>query len=195
MNKNHLPIIATLLITGALFTHAQMPQESTISSTMTSVQTYSASELKSANKVFAELNNINLVEIEFGNLAREKAEASAVRHYGEMLVTDHERIQDQVADAAELMGIQLVDKDQIMVGKTQAKLDKLNKMEGANFDIAFVQGMVEDHKQAIERLQIAQKGATGAGLQLVDQVLPALRQHLVAAEQLLVSLQSEKKPS
>jgi len=61
--------------------------------------------------------------------------------------------------------------------------DHLSKMNGAQFDKAFAQGMVKDHKEDIAKYQKEAKGK-GALAGFAQQTLPVLQKHLQTAQSL-----------
>jgi putative membrane protein len=158
-------------------------------------QQYSAADMKSASKVLSDLHRTNYFEIEAGKVAQDKSQNAAVKNFADMLVSDHQKSQDQVASLAQQMNITLQEKSKALGEKESMKLSKLKGMKGSSFDRSFAQNMVEDHKKAISRLEGYQKEATGPTAELISQTLPILRQHQQAAEQLVIDVNSPNKPS
>jgi putative membrane protein len=150
---------------------------------------------KSAISVLSDLNHTNLMEIEMGQLAKKKGKSRAVREYGETLINDHQKSQEQVKELADQLSIKLADKDETLAEKDHQMMAKLEKLKEASFDRAFAEMMVNDHSKGISRLEEAQKTATGAAADLIAQTLPVLRQHKETAEQLLINLKTKREPS
>jgi putative membrane protein len=137
-----------------------------------------------ATKVLASIHHANLMEIEMGNLAQDKGQSDAVKQYGEQLVNDHKQAEERTEKVAEQLDVKLLDKDQILSSKDHQKMKSLEAMSGAQFDKAFAQAMVEDHKKNITALEAAQKNLQGAAASLVTNLLPVLKKHQQTAVKL-----------
>jgi putative membrane protein len=88
-----------------------------------------------------------------------------------------------VIQVAQKAGVMLKEKPGIM---DDMKMKSLNNKKGTEFDQAFAQAMVADHKKDIAKLQDAQKdGDLSPDVKnLVSQLLPTLQKHLETAQKL-----------
>src|ERR1700749_27612 len=85
--------------------------------------------------------NGGIAEVEMGKLAADKGGSDAVRDFGNRMVKDHSKANDQLKDVAANMGVTVPDK---VNAKQQSMIDKISAMSGAAFDKAYVKEMVND---------------------------------------------------
>jgi putative membrane protein len=63
--------------------------------------------------------------------------------------------------------------------ENQKVLARLSKLDGGTFDREFVQRMIDEHQQVIDRLTIARDRGVSSSLgELINGLLPTLKQHL-----------------
>lgn len=136
------------------------------------------------NKALADLHRINLMEIEMGNLAKEKGQSEAVRNYGDTLVRDHEAAESRVEEIAGQINYALAEKGQLLAGAHKSQMERLRNLQGADFDQAFASLMAESHSDAISTLQRSQGKVTGPVADLLNQVIPQLQDHQRTAQTL-----------
>src|SRR4051794_5483653 len=98
--------------------------------------------MKSADTGFAlKAAQGGLAEVKMGQLAQEKASNPDVKAFGQQMVDDHTKANDELKTLAQGQSMNLpADVD----AKHQAKYDKLSKLSGADFDKAYVKDMVMD---------------------------------------------------
>lgn len=100
--------------------------------------------VSSADKAFVmKAAQGGMLEVQLGQLASDKASSQDVKDFGAKMVTDHGKANDELKSIAESKGLTLPDK---LDAAHQAKVDKLSKLSGAEFDKAYVSEMVKDHK-------------------------------------------------
>ena len=123
-----------------------------------------------------------IAEIQVGTLAQQNASSPQVKQFGQMLVTDHTKANQQLQQIAQEEGITLP----VAPGTEDAQQSqKLQSLTGKDFDDQFVQNEVDDHKQAIAEFQKeAQSGSDPALKAFAQQTIPVLQKHLQAAESL-----------
>jgi putative membrane protein len=85
-----------------------------------------------------------MFEIKLGEVAEKNAAAADVKEFGAMMVTDHGKAGDELKAIAAKQNIKL---PAALPKKLQAKVDKLSKLEGKEFDTAYVSAMVADHEK------------------------------------------------
>jgi putative membrane protein len=121
-------------------------------------------------------------EVELGHLAMEKASSENVKQFGQRMVTDHGRAGEQLKAIAESKGINVPSG---LSAKDQALATNLKKLDGAQFDDAYMNAMVKDHKKDIADFQKASKTAKDPQVkQFVTETLPTLQEHLQQAEKI-----------
>ena len=121
-----------------------------------------------------------MAEVKLGQLAQTKGSAQSVKDFGKRMEADHSKASDQLKDAAS--------KDNITLPSTMPKSDeaiyqRLSKLSGAEFDKAYAEQMVKDHKKDIASFQKeATKGKKPEIKQFASQTLPTLQEHLKMAQ-------------
>lgn len=121
-----------------------------------------------------------MAEVKLGQLATQNAQSPDVKAFGERMVTDHTKANDQLKSVASSKGVTLpTDLD----AKDQATYDRLSKLHGAEFDRAYMLDMVRDHKADISEFQKeANSGTDPEVKKFAADTLPTLQQHLSMAE-------------
>ena len=121
-------------------------------------------------------------EVRVGKLAQDKGSSPGVKDFGKMLAEDHGKAKDQVAEIAKAMNVPTTDET---TPEADALYSKLQGLSGADFDKAFVAGMIDDHKKDIDKFQ-QEAGSTDPAqvTDLAKQTLPTLKKHLEKAQSL-----------
>lgn len=121
-----------------------------------------------------------MAEVKLGQLAAEKAGADQVKKFGQRMVDDHSKANDQLKQIASSKGVQLpteLDKS------TQREYDKLSKLSGPDFDREYMDHMVSDHKKDVGDFKKESSKAKDADLkQFASSTLPTLEEHLNLAK-------------
>ena len=131
-----------------------------------------------------------MTEIELGKLATQKASSDAVKQFGQKLIDDHTKANDQLKEIAGKANITIPDS---LDSKHQSRIDKLAKLSGPEFDKAFVKDAIKDHEHDISEFKSeAQNGSDPNIKQFASSTLPALQEHLTMARDLS---KQEKKTS
>jgi putative membrane protein len=123
-----------------------------------------------------------LAEVQLGKLAAEKAGSADVKSFGQMMVDDHTKANDQLKSVAEKENITL---PTTLKPKDQSLYDKLQNMSGPDFDKAYVKAMVKDHEEDVKEFQKeADKGKNEQIKQFASTTLPVLHTHLDKIKQI-----------
>jgi putative membrane protein len=122
----------------------------------------------------------DLAEVKVGELAQQKGQSQDAKSFGQMLQQDHSQNLQQAQQLAQQLGVTPPTEPN---AKQKAMYDHLNKLSGAQFDKAFAQGMVKDHKEDIAKFQ-KQTKSKGPTAQFAEQTLPVLQKHLQTAQSL-----------
>jgi putative membrane protein len=108
-------------------------------------------QLNAQDQLFAQLiSKGGLAEVDAGKLAQEKASSAAVRDLARGMVQDHSKSHGQLTDLAKRAGIALpteVDPDQ------KAMRAMLERLTGAEFDLAYLQGQLVHHQKTVQILE------------------------------------------
>ena len=121
-------------------------------------------------------------EVELGQLAQQKASSDEVKKFGERMVTDHSKANDQLQQLAGQKGVTLPDK---LNTKDQATKSRLEKLSGKQFDRAYMRDMVKDHTKDVNEFQREANSAKDPDVKSFAQAtLPTLQDHLKEAKQI-----------
>jgi putative membrane protein len=124
-----------------------------------------------------------MAEVRMGQLAETNAQSQAVKQYGQKLVTDHTKANQELKQIATTKGATIPSD----LGKHQADWDRLAALKGAEFDKAFKEQAIRDHEEVIRLFE--KQGQQGSDAELkafAQKHLPHLREHLTSAKQLNV---------
>ncbi len=132
---------------------------------------------KSADTTFAmKAAQGGMAEVQMGKLAADKATNPDVKAFGQQMVDDHSKANDDLKSVAAKEGMTLpADMD----AKQQATYNRLQKLSGANFDRAYVKDMVMDHQEDVKEFQKeANNGKDDQIKSFASGTLPVLQGHL-----------------
>jgi len=142
----------------------------------------SGSQLSASDKAFMDkAAQGGMAEVELGQLATQKGQSEQVKQFGQKMVDDHTKANDQLKQVASQVGVTLPTG---LDAKDEATKDKLSKLSGTQFDKAYMKDMVNDHKVDVAEFQKeAQNGKDPAVKNFAQQTLPVLQEHLQMAQQ------------
>jgi putative membrane protein len=117
-----------------------------------------------------------MTEVELGKLAAQKASSDAVKQFGQRMVDDHSKANDQLKQFA---GKSSIEVPAALDSKHQSRVDKLAKLSGPEFDKAYLKDQVKDHEHDVDEFKSeAQYGSDPNIKQFAMQTLPTLQEHL-----------------
>lgn len=121
-----------------------------------------------------------LAEVKLGQLATQKASSDDVKKFGQQMVDDHGKANDELKQLASSKGVTLpTDLD----AKHQATYDRLSKLSGAEFDAAYMKEMVSDHHEDVNEFRQESTGGSDNDTKAwAAKTLPTLEHHLQMAE-------------
>lgn len=127
-----------------------------------------------------------MAEVELGNLAVERASSPKVKEFGQRMVTDHSKANDDLKALSSKKGMT---PPSGLDGASQATKDKLSRLNGADFDHAYMQDMVKDHQKDIAEFQKeADHGSDPDVKAFASKTLPTLQDHLRMAQDTLAAV-------
>jgi len=133
-------------------------------------------------KLFQELAQANLAEVDAGKLAQKKASSDDVKKFAQHMVEDHGKMLEEQRAMAKSKGVSFPrapKKDQ------QSALKKLEGASGEKFDRAYMEQMVKDHEKALKLAQDAAGKAKDAELkQAAEKATPEVQKHLDMAKEI-----------
>jgi putative membrane protein len=121
-----------------------------------------------------------LAEVQLGQLATEKADSPDVKQFGQKMVDDHGKANDQLKQVASNKGVTIPDKLSAKDAATKARLEKLS---GKAFDRAYMRDMVMDHTKDVSEFRTESKTAKDPDVKnFASETLPTLQDHLKQAK-------------
>jgi putative membrane protein len=146
-----------------------------------------AMNASSADQTFVmEAAHGGMAEVALGRLAGEKASNDRVKQFGQRMVTDHSKANDELKTLAQTKSITIpADLD----AKHKATQDRLSKLSGAEFDRAYIQEMVADHQKSVADFRKeAQSGSDSQVKAWAAKTLPTLEEHYKMVQDINSSL-------
>ena len=117
-----------------------------------------------------------MMEVELGNYAQQNAASQRVKDFGAMMVKDHTKAGDELKSIATAKNITLP----ATPGKDEQKdIADLMKKKGADFDKAYMNMMLSDHKKDVKAFEKAAKDCKDPEIKsFAVKTLPVLLVHL-----------------
>jgi putative membrane protein len=115
-----------------------------------STRTSAKAESSDLQQFVEKASIVNMAEIQLGQLAVERAQDPQVKQFAQTMIDDHTKAQEQLKTVA---GSQNIPIPGALDGKHQKLHDKLAKLQGAEFDRAYMDAMVDGHKDAEKLLK------------------------------------------
>jgi len=186
--KRQCIVLTALMITGLVSTPFARAESETAEHSTADHSTRSekgSAHLNSDQKFIQEATLGGLMEVELGHLAQTHGGSQAVKDFGQKLIDDHGKANDELKQIAQKKGIVLSEIAGSKKGNDSSVDKHLAKLSGAEFDKAFASHMVKDHETDIKKFEHeASKGTDADVKAFAEKCLPTLREHLAAAKQL-----------
>ena len=126
-----------------------------------------------------EAANGGMIEIQLAALAKTKAVNNRVKNFAAMMLEDHNKINAELQRIATAKNITL---PQALSDEAKKHIDRLNKKEKLNFDRAYMNMMVADHRKDLDKFERMAKDVKDPALKdFVKETLPILKKHLDSA--------------
>ncbi len=156
------------------------PQEKPSQAVSPQADTKGTTLAKQDREFIDEVAQGGLYEVRAGQLAVQKAQANDVKQFGQRMVDDHTAVNGRLQKLAQAKGLNL---PSTLDKKHQDKIDSLSKKTGVDFDKAYIDEMVDDHKHDVDAFDKASKDAKDASVkEFATTTLPTLREHLQQAQ-------------
>jgi putative membrane protein len=141
----------------------------------------SANRLSAPDSTFAtKAAQGGMAEVQLGQLATQKASNPDVKAFGQQMVDDHSKANDEFKAIASGKGVTLPSN---IDAKDQATYDRLSKLDGAAFDRAYMADMVRDHRADIAEFEREASHGSDPDIKgFASKTLPTLKHHLEMAE-------------
>ena len=122
-----------------------------------------------------------LAEVQMGNLGTTKASNAAVKAFAQRMVTDHSKANEELKALATAKGVGLPTE---LDSEHKGALDHLSSLNGAEFDKAYMEHMVQDHEKDVSEFEKASTSAQDAEIKgWAGTTLPTLQDHLKQAKE------------
>lgn len=117
-----------------------------------------------------------LEEVELGRVAAQKGASDEVRQFGQRMVDDHSKANQDLMQVASAKGWTL---PTALDAKHQAEVQKLSALSGDQFDKTYVDMMLKDHKKDVPEFQKEAAGGADADIKaFAARTTPTLQDHL-----------------
>ncbi|MBI5202119.1 MAG: DUF4142 domain-containing protein [Elusimicrobia bacterium] len=135
-------------------------------------------------RLLSVIHSTHLYEIELGRLAADRAQSLRVRRYGQRMLGDHRIADRKLMDLARARGWKI--ESAALSEEERLHLQALVALPAADFDVAFVSGAREGHRETMDRLAAAEGTVTDRAIRRYLAVtMPILHQHWLLAARLL----------
>lgn len=143
-----------------------------------------AANVSAADAAFAtEAAEGGLLEVELGRMAVQKATLDAVKQFGQRMIDDHTKANEELKTVADAKQIALPDEARVKA-KHRVLIAKLEKLSGPAFDKAYMADMVEDHVKDVAAFEREASSGKDADIQaFARKTLPTLKEHLTLARE------------
>ena len=129
-----------------------------------------------------------MAEVELGKLASTKAANAEVKKFGQLMSTDHAKIDEELKALAKKKNWTLPTE---LDSSHKSTIDSLKSKSGADFDADYVDEMLDDHEADVKAFQDKAKNATDPDLKaFAEKTLPTLQKHLDAIKAIQAKMSS-----
>jgi putative membrane protein len=138
-------------------------------------------EMRNDLPFLQEATNANVLEVRLGQLAQSKASNPAVKQFGQRMVEDHTRLQQDLGSMTSRNAIPL---NATVTPAHSEKINRLESLSGPQFDQAYMSMMIQDHQTDVAKFENQSRNADSPQVrELAAKSLPVLQQHLSFAQQ------------
>lgn len=130
-----------------------------------------------------------MMEVQLGQIAKEKAQSQEVKDFASKMVTEHGKANEELKTLAQKKNMTVPDK---LERKHKSMMDKVQKASGAEFDKKYMKHMVKDHTEDVKKFKEASQNVKDTELKAwADKTLPVLQQHLQSAKEIARKIGAE----
>src|ERR1700738_1525053 len=175
---------------GAADTAAASSTITTETSAVAASSTNAGGGWSDAN-ILALLDEANVADSSEGAIAATKGTSAAVRNFGKQMVSDHHKLRVQGEALAKKLSLTpTAPAGDNTTSDAQKEMDNLNSTaKGKDFDKAYVDGQVDDHKKVLDLAVKAMSQAQSTELKnLLQKAAPVVQSHLDKAESIQKAL-------
>lgn len=150
-----------------------------------------STSMPGADKAFVQKAAIGgMAEVEMGKLAQQKASNDQVKQFGARMVEDHSKANDELKQVTSGKGMTLpTDLD----AKKKNTMAKLQQLSGAQFDRAYMDEMVSDHRATVAEFRKESTSGKDSDVKsFAGKTLPKLEDHLKMAQSTAAAVKGTK---
>jgi putative membrane protein len=176
-------ITVGVIVIGSSMTWAQIEMTTPSGDTGRTQKTQLSTTDTSFIKTWAEGG---MAEVDAGKLASEKGSDPGVKQFGEQMIKDHTKNNDELKMLAKSSGVAL---PSTLDSQHALEKKQLESENGASFDAAYVKRQVQDHQKTVQLLEHEiHSGQDPAVRHFAEETLPVVNHHLSMAKQLQAKL-------
>jgi putative membrane protein len=132
-----------------------------------------------------------LFEVQIGKLAASKATSGEVKAFGQKMVNDHGKANEELKQLAVKKKISLPES---LDPTKKATYDSIALQKGAAFDKEYIRHMVKAHDEDVNKFEAASKNLDDADIRAwVAKTLPVLKAHQKHVYQINMKVNGDKK--
>ncbi len=130
------------------------------------------------------------MEVQMGELAQQKGGSQQVRDFGQRMVTDHSRADNELKQLVNQKGAILPTR---VSHAEHSTMKHLQNLSGTDFDKAYSKDMVKDHSKDVKEFEKEAAQVTDPDLRAwAQKTLPVLQEHLQLAQQMEATVKNAK---
>lgn len=123
-----------------------------------------------------------MAEVQLGQLAAQKGNSEDVKQFGQKMVDDHTKLNDEMKQVAQQLSVPAPTS---LSSKDKATIKKLQALNGDAFDKAYIKDMVADHKKDESEFKEEVQHASNPALQqAASQGAQVIAEHLQMIQQI-----------
>lgn len=146
-------------------------------------------------KFVNEVAEMNIREIALGQLAQDKGNSTHVKNVGKTMQEDHMRSMAELSELATSRNFSLNSTDSTS-DQPDEDYQKLEKLEGDEFGMAYSELMVKKHKEAIEKYKTTSETSEDPEIKaFATERITVLKRHLGEAEKCVEKCKEDKDSS
>ncbi|MDB5119291.1 MAG: outer membrane protein-like protein [Sphingobacteriales bacterium] len=132
------------------------------------------------------------MEVELGGIAQINGGSSRVKKFGDMMVADHSKANNELKALAKAQSINL---PAGLLPEHQKHVDHLKAMHGVDFDKAYMKMMLEDHQEDVKDFQNQADNGSNADIKaFAAKTVAVLRVHLDSAKAINATMKKTLSP-
>jgi len=142
---------------------------------------FACSSAKDSAGFAADAAQGGMTEVELGKLAIQRGVDPTVKEFGQRMIADHSRGNNELKAVAAKKNIELPSD---LSSTQKSTIDRLSKLSGTEFDKEYMSDMVKDHEEDVEEFQTqANKGTDAEIKAFAGKALQTLQSHLQMARE------------